>query len=196
MNEGKNTNEIKFNLVLSLFLFLFFFFLVSEEWWEKISFLCWAVFSLYHLSYSSCSWSLFIWKNLIFALYSPLEKGKWHKLKYPNRSRECCISSLLYFSLCHVFLVLSRVFCLVSALGMLDLEVMGRKSKSAVLGLSQKLVVLGVAMYNKNTNVGNKIEVRIFLLKEVAHNCLQAAHCKGNYNSIPCPPGHMDLSCM
>ncbi|TKC48355.1 hypothetical protein EI555_016311 [Monodon monoceros] len=43
--------------------------------------------------------------------------------------------------------------------GMLDLEVMGRKSKSAVLGLSQKLVVLGVALYNKNTNVGNKIEI-------------------------------------
>ena len=71
-----------------------------------------------------------------------------------------------------IFLLCSWVFSLGSALEMLDLEVMGRKSKSAVLGLGQKLVVLEVLAY-KNSNVGSKIEVKVFLLKkEVAYKCL------------------------
>ena len=49
---------------------------------------------------------------------------------------------------------------------------MGRKSKSAVLRLGQKLVALEVLAY-RNSNVGSKIEVRVFLLKkEVAYKCL------------------------
>ena len=71
-----------------------------------------------------------------------------------------------------IFLLCSWVFSLGSALEMLDLEVMGRKSKSVVLGLGQKLVVLEVLAY-KNSNVGSKIEVKVFLLKkEVAYKCL------------------------
>lgn len=71
-----------------------------------------------------------------------------------------------------IFLICSWVLSLGSALVMLDLEVMGRKSKSAVLRLGQKLVALEVLAY-RNSNVGSKIEVRVFLLKkEVAYKCL------------------------
>ena len=81
------------------------------------------------------------------------------------------------------FLFFHRPSPLCPTPGMLDLKVMGRKSQSAVLGVSQKLVVLGVAMYNKNTNVGNKMEVRNFLLKkEPVHSCSQAAPYRGNHN--------------
>ena len=69
---------------------------------------------------------------------------------------------------------------------MLDLEVMGRKSKSVVLGLGQKLVVLEVLAY-KNSNVGSKIEVKVFLLKkEVAYKCLdRSARIDGGRQNMP-----------
>lgn len=62
-----------------------FCFLMREEWWEKISFLWLAVFSLYHLTYSSWYWSLLSGKKLILALHFHWEKGKWHNLECPNR---------------------------------------------------------------------------------------------------------------
>lgn len=137
-------------------------------------------------------------KEVGFCLSFSFGERKVAQLQCPHRSRSRVLSlqPAGFLSSVVIFLICSWVFSLGSALGMLDLEVMGRKGKSAVLGLGPKLVVLEVAIYNKNSNVEPKIEVRVFLLKkEVAYKCLQAAHLKGDYN-IPCPPGHVDLSCM
>lgn len=127
-----------FNLVLSLFPFFsfFVFFLVSEEWWEKISFLCQAISSLHHLTCSSCSCSLFVRKKLIFALCFPLEKGKWHKMEGVNSCRECFyFQPVVFLSLCGcLILVLSQAFSLVSHSGNAGFESDGEEKSVSGFG--------------------------------------------------------------
>lgn len=157
MKEGKNTNEIKFNLVFSLFLVFCFVFLVSEEWWEKISFLCLAVFST--VPVTDPFW---VEGNWLFALYLHLEKAKWHDWECPGRCAWCSPGvlpvALLSVRLAHSVLSMALCSSLCPTLGVLNWEVMGRKRKTVLLEVGQEIVVLGVAMCNKNTKVGNKIE--------------------------------------
>lgn len=79
-----------------------------------------------------------------FVLYFHLAKGKLCKLGCPNGCtvEDSCISSLLQLFV-FSFLFSCGLSPLGPTLGMLDLEVMGRKIKSAVLGVSQKFVVRG-----------------------------------------------------
>lgn len=151
-----------FSLLLLPSLAFFFFFFFFCEWGMagKDYFL-----SLHHLPYHSCYWSHFIWKKSISAFYFHLEKGKWHKLERADRWAvgSACIPSLFSFS----FVVVSFLFShghspLSPTLGIPDWKVIGKKSKSAVLGLAKKLVVLGVACITEIQIYGTRLRWDFF----------------------------------
>lgn len=151
-----------FSLLLLPSLAFFFFFFFFCEWGMagKDYFL-----SLHHLPYHSCYWSHFIWKKSISAFYFHLEKGKWHKLERADRWAvgSACIPSLFSFS----FVVVSFLFShghspLSPTLGIPDWKVIGKKSKSAVLGLAKKLVVLGVECITEIQIYGTRLRWDFF----------------------------------